>query len=193
MSLQQCSSQILGVCNTSRARTFPQYSSQITLHQTFHSAVLISGRVKSSALAMCVCLAILLKLELFHNTQPSQLTCGIKSKGIGRGKLVRLCIFACFHGISLKRSRFRKIIIQVRVVLKTLMGRLEPCSARIDRQTERDTHTHTQTKYCNPSCACTPRVIMHFCHCLMLQNTVDPQTGVHKTELCQGSKRGKSS
>ena len=43
--------------------------------------------------------------------------------------------FACFHGISLERH----FIFQVRVVLKTLvslMGRLEPCSARIaaDRQ-----------------------------------------------------------
>ena len=57
----------------------------------------------------------------------------------------------------------RIIIFQVRAVLKTLVsliGHLEPCSARIaaDIQTERHTDGHTQTEYRHPRCACAPRV-----------------------------------
>ena len=42
------------------------------------------------------------------------------------------------------------------------MCRFVACGSRIkvDRQTDRQTHTHTdgQTKYSNPRCACAPRV-----------------------------------
>ena len=55
--------------------------------------------------------------------------------------------------------RFRKITVffQAQVVLKqlvSLIGCLVACSAR----TSVDTHTHRQTNYSNPHCACTPRV-----------------------------------
>ena len=51
-------------------------------------------------------------------------------------------------------------------LLVSLISRLVACSARIvvDRQTDRQTdkqtnrQTDTQTKYCNPRCACAPRV-----------------------------------
>ena len=62
--------------------------------------------------------------------------------------IIHISFFASVYGISLKRSRVRKIalIFQVLVVLKTLvllMGRLVACNARIaaDRQTDRRTCT----------------------------------------------------
>ena len=72
--------------------------------------------------------------------------------------------FTCFHGISLERSCFSFFIFvfQARVVLKqlvSLIGRLVACSPRISVDTH--THRHTdrqQTNYCNPRCACAPRV-----------------------------------
>ena len=42
--------------------------------------------------------------------------------------------------------------------LVSLLGRLVACSARIVGLTYTHTHTHTQTNYCNPCCACAPRV-----------------------------------
>ena len=61
--------------------------------------------------------------------------------------------FACFHAISLERSRFSKIAtfhFHALVALKllvSLISRLVACSARIvvDRQTERQTQTHRPT------------------------------------------------
>ena len=59
----------------------------------------------------------------------------------------------------------RHIIFHALVALKllvSLISRLVACSARIvvDRPTDRQTNkqTDTQTKYCNPRCACAPRV-----------------------------------
>ena len=59
----------------------------------------------------------------------------------------------------------RHIIFHALVALKllvSLISRLVACSARIvvDRQTDKQTNrqTDTQTKYCNPRCACAPRV-----------------------------------
>ena len=85
----------------------------------------------------------------------------------GRGKpmlIMHIGFFACFHAISLERSRFSKIatlIFLPLVALKllvSLISRLVACSARVvvDRQTDR--HTDTQNDYCNPRCACAPRV-----------------------------------
>ena len=83
----------------------------------------------------------------------------------GRGKpvlIIYIGFFVCFHAISLERSRFRKIptsVFNALVALKlfiSLISRLVACSARIvvERQTDRD----TQTKYCNPGCACALKV-----------------------------------
>ena len=59
----------------------------------------------------------------------------------------------------------RHILFHALVALKLLVSlirRLVACSARIvvDRQTNRQTNrqTDTQTNYCNPRCACAPRV-----------------------------------
>ena len=78
----------------------------------------------------------------------------------GRGKPVHIThigFFACFHAISLERSRFSELKLLV-----SLMGRLVACSARIVvyRQThgETDRQTDTQNDYCNPRSACAPRV-----------------------------------
>ena len=68
----------------------------------------------------------------------------------GRGKpvlIMNIGFLACFHAISLERSRFRKIatlIFLALVALKllvSLISRLVACSARIvlDRQTHRKT------------------------------------------------------
>ena len=56
------------------------------------------------------------------------------------GAIMHIGFFACFHGISLERSRFSLFSFQARVVLNplvSLMGRLEPCSARIAAGTDR--------------------------------------------------------
>ena len=89
----------------------------------------------------------------------------------GRGKpvlIMHVGFLACFHAISLERSRFSKIaalIFPALVALKllvSLISRLVACSARIiaDKQTDRQTdrQTDTQNDYCNPRCACAPRV-----------------------------------
>ena len=85
----------------------------------------------------------------------------------GRGKpvlIMHIGFLACFQAISLERSRFSKIaslLFPALVALKmliSLINRLVACSPRIvvDKQTDRQ--THTQNDYCNPRCACAPRV-----------------------------------
>ena len=87
-----------------------------------------------------------------------------------------ISILACslgFHAITFERSTFMKIAIfkikPCSVVLNplvSLFGRLVACSGRkrgnrqTDRRTDRQTDRQTdlQTKYCNPRCACAPRV-----------------------------------
>ena len=81
----------------------------------------------------------------------------------GRGKpvlIMHIGFLGCFHAISLECSRFSKIatfFFLALVALKllvSLISRLVACSARIvaDKQTD------TQNDYCNPRCACAPRV-----------------------------------
>ena len=79
----------------------------------------------------------------------------------GRSKpvlIMRIGFLACFHAISLERSRFSKIATSFFFValklLVSLISRLVACSPRIVV----DTHTHTQNDYCNPRCACASRV-----------------------------------
>ena len=79
----------------------------------------------------------------------------------GRGKpvlIMHIGFLACFHAISLERSRFSKIACFFRALvalnmLVSLISRLVACSPRID----------TQNDYCNPRCACAPRVNMCAC------------------------------
>ena len=72
----------------------------------------------------------------------------------GRGKpvlIMHIGFFACFHAISLERSRFSKIAtfffmpLLVLKMLVSLISRLVACSPRIvvDRQTDRQTDTQT--------------------------------------------------
>ena len=74
--------------------------------------------------------------------------------------VIHIGFLACFHAISLERSRFSKIahiVFLALVALKllvSLISRLVACSPRIVV----DTHTQTQNDYCNPRCACAPRV-----------------------------------
>ena len=88
-----------------------------------------------------------------------------------RGKPVLICILALSLVFTPYLSRTqsfqqnRHIIFHALVALKllvSLISRLVACSARIvvDRQTNRQTNrqTDTQTNYCNPRCACVPRV-----------------------------------
>ena len=79
----------------------------------------------------------------------------------GRGKpelIMNISFFACFHAISPERSGFSKIAIVALKLLVSLISRLVACSTRVvvDRQTDRQ--TDTQDNYCNPRCACAPRV-----------------------------------
>ena len=78
----------------------------------------------------------------------------------GRGKPVLIMhtgFLACFHAISLERSRFSKnrhIIFLALVALKllvSLISRLVACSPRIVVHTHTHTHTDIQNDYCSKS------------------------------------------
>ena len=58
--------------------------------------------------------------------------------------IMHIGFLACFHAISLERSRFSKIATLF-FLLVSLISRLEACSARIDadKQTNRQTHRTT--------------------------------------------------
>ena len=83
-----------------------------------------------------------------------------------RGKPVLICnwLFRLFSRHISRTQSFqqnRHISFHALVALKllvSLVSRLVACSARIvvDRQTNRQ--TDTRTNYCNPRCACAPRV-----------------------------------
>ena len=72
----------------------------------------------------------------------------------GRGKpvlIMHIGFFACFH----ERSRFSKIIALVALkLLVSLISRL--VASLTNKQTDRQ--IDTQNTYCNPRCACAPRV-----------------------------------
>ena len=122
----------------------------------------------SHRLASCVIVSLFrtaLDLDTYplSNIRPR---CAERAKR-SRGKpvlVMHIGFLACFHAISLERSRFSKIASAL-VALKmlvSLISRLVACSPRIvvDKQTDRQTdgRTHTQNDYCNPRCACAPRV-----------------------------------
>ena len=75
-----------------------------------------------------------------------------------RGKpvlIMHIGFLACFHAISLERSRFSKIaclLFRTLVALKmlvSLVSRLVACSPR---KSWTNRQTHTQNDYCNPRC-----------------------------------------
>ena len=83
-----------------------------------------------------------------------------------RGKPVLICILALSlvftpylsnAVVSAKSPHFFHALVALKLLI-SLISRLVACSARIvvDKQTERQ--TDTQTNYCNPRCACAPRV-----------------------------------
>ena len=73
-----------------------------------------------------------------------------------------LCILAfCLFSRHISRTQsfqenrhIRFLALVALKLLVSLISRLVACSARIVV----DTHTHTQNDYCNPRCACAPRV-----------------------------------
>ena len=77
----------------------------------------------------------------------------------GRGKpvlIMHIGFFACFHAISLERSHFSKIVSLV--ALKLLVSLISRLVASLTNKQKRDRQTDTQNTYCNPRCACAPRV-----------------------------------
>ena len=87
-----------------------------------------------------------------------------------RGKPVLICILALSlvftpyllnAVVSAKSPHFFHALVALKLLV-SLISRLVACSARIvvDKQTDRQTdrQTDTQTNYCNPRCACAPRV-----------------------------------
>ena len=61
-----------------------------------------------------------------------------------RGKPVHIGFFACFHAIQQNRHIFFLALVALKLLV-SLISRLVACSA-------------TQNDYCNPRCACAPRV-----------------------------------
>ena len=121
----------------------------------------------------------------------------------GRGKpvlIMHIGFLACFHAISLERSRFSKIacLFRALVALKmlvSLISRLVACSPRIvvDKQTDRQTDRHTQNDYCNPRCACAPRVnyttIMPIIHSTVSSYSQSLHTPPGHIALCNQTER----
>ena len=145
-----------------------------------HSAPLIDGLGRprnvvrdlgtSHRLASCVIVSgfrAALDLDTYPHRNLIRLRCAERAKP-GRGKPVLimhiLCLFSLFsRHISRTQSfqRNRHVVFLTLVALKllvSLISRLVVCSARIvaDKQTNRQ--TDTQNDYCNPRCACAPRV-----------------------------------
>ena len=97
-----------------------------------------------------------------------------------RGKPVLICnwLFRLFSRHISRTQSFqqnRHIIFHALAapkLLVSLISRLVACSARIviDKQTDRQ--TDTQTNYCNPRCACAPRVnndLSYFFHTIPIR------------------------
>ena len=77
--------------------------------------------------------------------------------------IMHIGFLACFHAISQLFQQNSHVSFLALVALKllvSLISRLVACSARIvaDKQTNRQRTADTQNDYCNPRCACAPRV-----------------------------------
>ena len=78
--------------------------------------------------------------------------------------IMHIGFFACFSRHISQTQSFQQnchIVFHALVALKllvSLISRLVACNPRIVIDTHTDRQTDTQTKYCNPRCACAPRV-----------------------------------
>ena len=59
--------------------------------------------------------------------------------------------------VSAKSPHYFHALVALKLLV-SLISRLVACSARIVVDTQTDRQTDTQTNYCNPRCACAPRV-----------------------------------
>ena len=86
----------------------------------------------------------------------------------GRGKpvlIMHIGFLACFTPylsnavVSAKSPVIFRALVALKMLV-SLISRLVACSPRIvvDKQTDGQTDGHTQNDYCNPRCACAPRV-----------------------------------
>ena len=95
----------------------------------------------------------------------------------GRGKpvlIMHIGFFACFHAISLERSRFSKMATLFSCPCSTEdVGRHVACSPRIvvDRQTDRQTESLHSLYIINPRRVCAARVtVVVLCVCLSVSD-----------------------
>ena len=120
-------------------------------------------------LASCVIVSgfrAALDLDTYPHRNLIRPRCSERAKP-GRGKpvlIMHIGFLACFHAISLERSRFQRnrhvnfLALVGLKLLVSLISRLVACSARIVADKQTDRQTDTQNDYCNPRCACAPRV-----------------------------------
>ena len=148
----------MGWASKRRPHRRPSYLSQA-------SCVIVSGFTAA------------LDLDTYPHKSLIRPRCAERAKP-GRGKpvlIMHIGFLACFHisrTQSFQQNRHVHFLALVALtLLVSLISRLVACSARIvDRQTDRQTdtqtdtqnvadkQTHRQNDYCNPRCACAPRV-----------------------------------
>ena len=95
-----------------------------------------------------------------------------RARGSGHGNpsaIMHIGFIACFHGIALERRHFRKITFLFSGSHSyEAVGIAHGPPRSLQCQNKRQ-QTHKQTKYCNPRCACEPRVnkdrngVMYLC------------------------------
>ena len=85
---------------------------------------------------------------------------GVRARSIAHCTYVGF--FACFHAISLERSSFRKIAFLFSCFCSPQAAGIAHRPPRNlyckNKRRQTDRQTDGQTKYCNPRCACAPRV-----------------------------------
>ena len=125
-----------------RAHRRPSYLSQA-------SCVIVSGFTAA------------LDLNIYPHRNLIRPRCAERAKP-GRGKPV-LSLFSRHISRTQSFRQNRHILLLALLALKllvSLISRLVACSPRIvvDTRTHTYVHTYTQNDYCNPRCACAPRV-----------------------------------
>ena len=82
-------------------------------------------------------------------------------------------------------ENFRALVVLQ--LLVSLISCVVACSKRIETDRQTDRHTDTQTKYCNPRCACVPRVnnvVLASVHRSGSNRALWPAHYMHRTLLC---------